>query len=98
MCQMRRGESRLKTTYEGIAVNKITSKYLKIGSTVIEAVEPFQFMYGFCYRITERRCDGSYLLLKGKVKATADLSLLFLGYNLKRVIKILGVNEILARI
>ena len=55
MCQMRRGESRLKTTYEGIAVNKITSKYLKIGSTVIVAVEPFQFMYGFCYRITERR-------------------------------------------
>ena len=55
MCQTRCGESRLKTTYEGIAVNKITSKYLKIGSTVIVAVEPFQFMYGFCYRITERR-------------------------------------------
>jgi len=46
----------------------------------------------------KRWCDGSYLLLKGKVKATADLSLLFLGYNLKRVIKILGVKEILARI
>ena len=55
MCQTRRGESRSWTTYEGITVYKITIKYLKIGSTVIGAVEPFQFMYGFCYRITERR-------------------------------------------
>ena len=55
MCQTRCGESRLKTASKGVAVNKITNKYLKIGSTVIEAVEPFQFMYGFCYRITERR-------------------------------------------
>ena len=42
--------------------------------------------------------DGSYLLMKGKIKATADLALLFLGYDLKRVINILGVNEIMARI
>jgi len=55
MCQTRCGESREKCIYEGIALNKITSKYLKIGSTVIVAVEPFQFMYGFCYIITERR-------------------------------------------
>ena len=55
MCQTRCGESRLTATSKGVAVNKITSKYLKIGSTVIGAVEPFQFMYGFCYRITERR-------------------------------------------
>ena len=46
----------------------------------------------------KRWCDGSYLLLKGKIKATADLALLFLGYDLKRVINILGVNEIMARI
>jgi len=40
--------------------------------------------------------DGSYLLLKGKVKATADLAFSFLGYNLKRAINILGVKGILA--
>ena len=55
MCQTRRGESRLTATSKGVAVDKITSKYLKKGSMVIVAVEPFQFMYGFCYRITERR-------------------------------------------
>ena len=55
MCQTRCGESRLTATSKGVAVDKITSKYLKKGSMVIVAVEPFQFMYGFCYRITERR-------------------------------------------
>lgn len=46
----------------------------------------------------KRWSDGSYLLMKGKVKATADLALSFLGYNLKRAIKILGVKEILANL
>ena len=32
MCQTRCGESRVKCIYEGIAVNKITNKYLKKGS------------------------------------------------------------------
>ena len=55
MCQTRCGESRLKTASKGVAVNKIANKYLKIGSTVIEAVEPFPYVCEFCYRITERR-------------------------------------------
>lgn len=42
--------------------------------------------------------DGSYLLMKGKIKATADLALSFLGYNLKRAINVLGVKEILANL
>ncbi len=42
--------------------------------------------------------EGSYLLLKGKEKATADLVFSFLGYNLKRVINLVGVKEILAAI
>jgi len=37
-------------------------------------------------------------LLKGKVKATADLAFSFLGYNLKRAINIVGVKGILAAI
>ena len=42
--------------------------------------------------------DGSYLLMKGKVKATADLALSFLGYNLKRAINVLGVKKIMANL
>jgi transposase len=39
--------------------------------------------------------DGYYLLVKGKVKAAAELALLFLGYNLKRAINILGTQQLL---
>lgn len=42
--------------------------------------------------------DGSYLLMKGKIKATADLALSFLGYNIKRAINVLGVKEIMANL
>ena len=55
MCQTRCGESRLKTTYEGIAVNKITSKYLKIGSTVIVAVGLFHCVCEFCCKMKQYR-------------------------------------------
>ena len=39
MCQTRCGESRKKRIYEGIALNKITNKYSKMGSMVIAAIE-----------------------------------------------------------
>lgn len=39
--------------------------------------------------------DSSYLLLKGRLKATADLSLSFLCYNLKRAINIVGVEKLI---
>ena len=55
MCQTRCGESRLKTASKGVAVNKITNKYLKIGSTVIEAVEPFPYVCEFCCKIEQLR-------------------------------------------
>ena len=42
--------------------------------------------------------DGSYLLLKGKKKATCELALSFLVYNLKRAINELGVQGILGKI
>jgi transposase len=41
--------------------------------------------------------DGSYTLLTGKEKVGADLSLLFLAYNIKRVINILGIPEMLKK-
>ena len=42
--------------------------------------------------------DGSYTLLRGKEKAGADLSLLFLGYNIKRVISMVGIPELIEKI
>ena len=48
MCQTRSGESRLKCIYEGIAENKITSKYLKKGSMSKIGIEPFSCICGFC--------------------------------------------------
>jgi len=45
----------------------------------------------------KRWCDGSYLLLKGNVKATADLSLSFLAYNMKQAINMIGVNALISK-
>jgi transposase len=43
----------------------------------------------------KRNMDGGYCLLKGKVKVTAEFSLLFLAYNLKRAINILGGKRLI---
>lgn len=61
---------------------------LKLRKTIVE--HPFGTI--------KRWCDGSYLLLKGKMKATADLSLSFLAYNMKRAINMVGINVIIAKI
>jgi transposase len=45
----------------------------------------------------KRWCDSSYMLMKSKVKANADLSLAFLAYNMKRAIKIMGVEKLIAQ-
>lgn len=47
------------------------------------------------YGTIKRWCDGSYVLMKGMVKASADLSLSFLTYNLKRAINILGFEKLI---
>lgn len=39
--------------------------------------------------------DGSYTLLKSRVKVTADLALQFFSYNLKRLVNIKGMQEIM---
>lgn len=61
---------------------------LKLRKTIVE--HPFGTI--------KRWCDGSYVLLKGKVKTTADLSLSFLVYNMKRAINMVGINAIIAKI
>ncbi len=43
----------------------------------------------------KRWCDSSYLLMKTKTKATGDLALSFLAYNMKRAIKEVGVRKLI---
>ncbi|ADL50509.1 transposase [Clostridium cellulovorans] len=45
----------------------------------------------------KRWCDSSYLLLKGNMKTTAELSLSFLAYNMKRAINMIGVNDLISK-
>lgn len=78
-----------------IAIKKIVritfvpdKKKLKLRKTIVE--HPFGTV--------KRWMDASYLLLKGKAGATADLSLSFLAYNLKRAINMVGVNKLIASI
>jgi transposase len=42
--------------------------------------------------------DSSHLLVRGKLKAAADLAFSFLGYNIKRVLNILGTQKMLEMI
>jgi transposase len=44
----------------------------------------------------KRALDSSYLLLKGKVKVTAELSLTFLAYNIRRAVNIMGVRKLMS--
>lgn len=46
----------------------------------------------------KRGLDSYYFLTRGKSSVTAEISLSFLAYNLKRVINMLGVEEILKRL
>ena len=43
----------------------------------------------------KRNMDAGYCLLKGKVKVTAEFSLVYLAYNIKRVINILGIKKLI---
>lgn len=47
------------------------------------------------YGTVKRWNDGYHLLVKGKVKAAAEMSLSFLGYNFKRVFNLLGTEKML---
>lgn len=46
----------------------------------------------------KRGFDAYYLLTKGKSSVGAEIGLTYLTYNLKRVIKILGVKELITRL
>ena len=55
MCQTRRGESRLKRIYEGIAVNKITSKYYVKRSMSKVGIELFRCICENCCKKEQYR-------------------------------------------
>jgi len=46
---------------------------------------------------TKQWCDGRYTLLTGKEKVTADMALLFLQYNIKRAINMVGTQELIKK-
>jgi len=45
----------------------------------------------------KRSDDGSYFLLKGIEKTTAEMALSLLAYNIKRAINMVGVEEIVRK-
>jgi len=42
--------------------------------------------------------DAGYLLCRGKRKASAEIGLSFLGYNMKRAIKMAGTEELVRKL
>lgn len=46
----------------------------------------------------KRTMNGGYFLLRTRRKVRAEVALLFLGYNLKRAVKVLGFEGIMARL
>jgi len=42
--------------------------------------------------------DAGYVLCRGKRKVSAELELSFLGYNIKRVIKMVGTEELIRKL
>lgn len=46
----------------------------------------------------KRAMDGGYFLLRTRRKVRAEIALLFLGYDLKRALKVLGFQEIMRRL
>jgi hypothetical protein len=46
----------------------------------------------------KRSWGASYFLTRGKTSVSAEMALSFLAYNLKRVINILGVEEMIRRL
>ena len=47
------------------------------------------------YGTIKRSMDAGYCLMKGKLEVSGEFSLIFLTYNLKRVINILGSNKLI---
>ena len=83
--------ARLKTPPEVNRDEKVFLRYypnqrkLRIRNQVVE--HPFGTV--------KRWNDGYYLLVKGRVKAAAEIALSYLGYNFKRVLNLLGTEKMM---
>jgi transposase len=74
---------------EGLAVKQVRIKAKK------EIVAQRKCIVEHPFGTIKRSMDAGYCLLKGKVKVTAEFSLIFLAYNIKRVINILGGKKLI---
>jgi transposase len=84
-------ESDFSTEYrdEGLAVKQVHIKAQK------EIVAQRKCIVEHPFGTVKRNMDAGYCLLKGKAKVTAEFSLIYLAYNLKRVINILGSKKLI---
>jgi len=83
----------------------IRSQYGDIYDEVDKRTKENQALYKLRQQIVEHpfgtvkhAMNGGYFLLRTRRKVRTEIALLFLGYNLKRVYKILGFKEIMARL
>ena len=74
----------------GKVVVRVNCDYAKIHTRMCTVEHPFGSVkwYG----------DAGYVLCRGKRKVSAEIGLSFLGYNMKRVIKMMGTEEILKKL
>lgn len=81
--------------YRAIRVKEVKKKFFLRFYPNMEKLDLRKQIVEHPFGTIKRWCDGSYLLLKGRLKATADLSFSFLSYNLKRTINIIGTQKLL---
>jgi transposase len=90
------GEEKQRKNRNGPRVSrkvKVVRLYFKVDR---KKLEQRKCLSEHPFGTVKRAMDSSYLLLKGKVKATAELSLTFMAYNMKRAISMLGARKLLA--
>jgi transposase len=84
-------ESAFSKTYkdQGLSVKQVRIRGDRLLEKERESIEehPFETIKG--------AMEGEYCICKGKGKESGEFALLFLAYNMKRVINILGVGNLL---
>lgn len=84
-------------TYETVAVPKKTVVKILIKPNS-EHLKKRKCLSEHPFGTVKHYNDSRYLLTKGSEKATGELSLSFLAYNLKRALKVIGINEIMNKL
>ena len=83
------GESRIYTDFYDKCMRYYPNqRRLRIRNQVVE--HPFGTV--------KRWNDGYHFLVKGRVKAAAEIALAYLGYNFKRVLNLLGIVKMMTMI